>query len=137
MTGFTVFISYNIFTGSIFDVEDREAKTGFLFGITRYNSIPKKTFELRGFVEEIDIVDSFQLASASRFLFIYQVQLHYETTSLHVIMVHVYQHVAFFVNYMLLFFLKISIIRFQIEQIHVLPGWKLPDNRQKQFIVDI
>ena len=68
-TGFTVFILYTIFTGSIFDVEDREAKTGFLFGITRYNSIPKKTFELRGFVEEIDIVDSFQLASASRFLF--------------------------------------------------------------------
>ena len=54
------------FAGAIFDASDKATKTGFLFGIQRFNAKPEKTFELSALVDNISVADSFQLASSCK-----------------------------------------------------------------------
>ena len=55
-----------LISGAIFDWGDRAAKSGFLFGIHRFNTNPKEAFQLAVYIDVIDVSDSFKLASSSK-----------------------------------------------------------------------
>ena len=55
-----------VISGAIFDWGDRAAKSGFLFGIHRFNTNPDEAFQLAVYIDVIDVSDSFKLASSSK-----------------------------------------------------------------------
>ena len=55
-----------LFSGAIFDHEDKAAKTGFLYGITRFNTDREESFQLAVHLDVIDLADSFKLAESSK-----------------------------------------------------------------------
>ena len=57
-----------LISGAIFDWGDRAAKSGFLFGIHRFNTNPDEAFQLAVYIDVIDVSDSFKLASSSKLL---------------------------------------------------------------------
>lgn len=53
-------------TGAIFTSEDKLAKTAFRYALSTHNDIKTNPFALAAYIDEINVSDSFTLASTSK-----------------------------------------------------------------------
>lgn len=62
--GFIIF-----FSGAIFKPDDDQAATAFRYQNSLYNSIETNPFALASYIDDIDVADSYTLASKSKFFY--------------------------------------------------------------------